>query len=86
MAVIAVTALAAVSSPGAANAAEAIVVASKIDTEGALLGNMIAELVAARGIAVERRIQVPLGDRLIQAPHHVDGTRLRAQRGLEAVR
>jgi osmoprotectant transport system substrate-binding protein len=39
-------------------AAGAVVVASKIDTEGALLGNMIAELVAARGIAVERRIQL----------------------------
>jgi osmoprotectant transport system substrate-binding protein len=35
-----------------------VVVASKIDTEGALLGNMIAELIAARGIAVERRIQL----------------------------
>ncbi|HYU14293.1 MAG TPA: ABC transporter substrate-binding protein [Stellaceae bacterium] len=32
--------------------------ASKIDTEGALLGNMIAEVIAARGIAVERRIQL----------------------------
>ena len=39
-------------------AAGTVVVASKIDTEGALLGNMIAELVAARGIAVERRIQL----------------------------
>jgi osmoprotectant transport system substrate-binding protein len=56
--VIAVTALAAVASPGAANAGGPVVVASKIDTEGALLGNMIAELVAARGIAVERRIQL----------------------------
>jgi len=35
-----------------------VVVASKIDTEGALLGNMIAELVAARRIEVERRIQL----------------------------
>jgi osmoprotectant transport system substrate-binding protein len=38
--------------------AGAIVVASKIDTEGALLGNMIADVVAARGIAVDRRIQL----------------------------
>jgi osmoprotectant transport system substrate-binding protein len=35
-----------------------VVVASKIDTEGALLGNMIAEVIAARGMAVERRIQL----------------------------
>jgi osmoprotectant transport system substrate-binding protein len=35
-----------------------VVVASKIDTEGALLGNMIADVVAARGIAVDRRIQL----------------------------
>jgi osmoprotectant transport system substrate-binding protein len=56
--VIAVIALAAVALPGVAKAAGAVVVASKIDTEGALLGNMIAELVAARGIAVERRIQL----------------------------
>jgi len=33
-------------------------VASKIDTEGALLGNMIADIIAARGIAVDRRIQL----------------------------
>jgi osmoprotectant transport system substrate-binding protein len=39
-------------------AAGAVVVASKIDTEGALLGNMIAEAIAARGLAVERRIQL----------------------------
>jgi osmoprotectant transport system substrate-binding protein len=43
-------------SPG--QAAGAVVVASKIDTEGALLGNMIAEAIAARGMAVERRIQL----------------------------
>jgi osmoprotectant transport system substrate-binding protein len=36
--------------------AAAIVVASKIDTEGALLGEMIADVLAARGIPVERRI------------------------------
>ncbi len=44
--------------PGDTAAAGAVVVASKIDTEGALLGNMIAEVIAARGIAVERRIQL----------------------------
>jgi osmoprotectant transport system substrate-binding protein len=43
---------------GDANAAGAVVVASKIDTEGALLGNMIADVVVARGIAVDRRIQL----------------------------
>jgi osmoprotectant transport system substrate-binding protein len=37
-------------------AAPPIVVGSKIDTEGALLGNMIADALAARGLAVERRI------------------------------
>ena len=45
-----------------ASAAGPVVVASKIDTEGALLGNMIAEVIAeviaAHGIAVERRIQL----------------------------
>jgi osmoprotectant transport system substrate-binding protein len=35
-----------------------VVVASKIDTEGALLGSMIAELLGARGIRVERRLQL----------------------------
>ena len=55
---IAVTALATVASTGPATAAGAVVVASKIDTEGALLGNMIAALISARGIAVERRIQL----------------------------
>ncbi|HTT81157.1 MAG TPA: glycine betaine ABC transporter substrate-binding protein, partial [Stellaceae bacterium] len=45
--------------PGAARsarAAPAIVVGSKIDTEGALLGNMIADALAARRLKVERRI------------------------------
>ncbi len=43
-----------------ARAAEApVVVASKIDTEGALLGELIAAVIEAQGIAVERRI--PLG-------------------------
>ena len=41
---------------GAMAAPAAIVVASKIDTEGALLGNMIAEALAARGLPVVRRI------------------------------
>jgi osmoprotectant transport system substrate-binding protein len=35
-----------------------IVVASKIDTEGALLGNMILALLQARGLAVESKIQL----------------------------
>jgi osmoprotectant transport system substrate-binding protein len=35
-----------------------IVVASKIDTEGALLGNLIADTLEAKGLAVERRIQL----------------------------
>jgi osmoprotectant transport system substrate-binding protein len=41
-----------------AGAAGPVVIASKIDTEGALLGNMIADVIAARGIAVDRRIQL----------------------------
>jgi osmoprotectant transport system substrate-binding protein len=41
-----------------ARAAGAIVVASKIDTEGALLGNMIAVVLEARGLGVERKIQL----------------------------
>ena len=45
-------------SPLAGHAAGPVVVASKIDTEGALLGNMIADIIAARGIAVDRRIQL----------------------------
>jgi osmoprotectant transport system substrate-binding protein len=35
-----------------------IIVASKIDTEGALLGNMITALLEARGLAVENKIQL----------------------------
>jgi osmoprotectant transport system substrate-binding protein len=35
-----------------------IVVASKEDTEGALLGNMIAEVLEARGLPVERTMQL----------------------------
>jgi osmoprotectant transport system substrate-binding protein len=41
-----------------AAASDPIVVASKIDTEGALLGNMIAEVIEARGLPVTRRIQL----------------------------
>lgn len=44
--------------PSAATQAGAIVVASKIDTEGALLGNLIAAMLEARGLAVERKIQL----------------------------
>ena len=35
-----------------------VVVASKIDTEGALLGNMILDVLAAHGIAVRNRLQL----------------------------
>ena len=44
--------------PKAGAAGAPIVVASKIDTEGALLGNLIADVVEAKGLAVERRIQL----------------------------
>ena len=43
---------------GPAAAAEPIVVASKIDTEGALLGHVIAVAIEARGLPVVRRIQL----------------------------
>jgi len=42
----------------AAAAEEKIVVASKIDTEGALLGNMIVSLLEAHGLAVENKLQL----------------------------
>jgi osmoprotectant transport system substrate-binding protein len=46
-----------VGSPGTGGAADApIVVASKIDTEGALLGQLIAAVIAGQGLPVERRI------------------------------
>ena len=45
-------------SGAAAPAAEAVVVASKIDTEGSLLGHMVAAALEARGLKVERRIQL----------------------------
>src|SRR5262249_41947349 len=45
--------------PAAADAAEGrIVVASKIDTEGALLGNMIVSLLEAHGLAVDNKLQL----------------------------
>lgn len=43
---------------GTAAAAPAVVVASKIDTEGALLGNMILALLGDHGIAVRNRLQL----------------------------
>src|SRR5437763_9706692 len=39
-------------------AASPVVVSSKLDTEGALLGNMIAEMLQARGLPVEKKIQL----------------------------
>jgi osmoprotectant transport system substrate-binding protein len=45
-------------SVGAAAAEGKIVVASKIDTEGALLGNMIVALLEAHGLAVENKLQL----------------------------
>src|SRR3974377_628819 len=45
--------------PAVVGAAEGrIVVASKIDTEGALLGNMIMALLEARGLVVENKLQL----------------------------
>jgi osmoprotectant transport system substrate-binding protein len=45
--------------PAALGAAEGrIVVASKIDTEGALLGGMIVSLLEAQGLAVENKVQL----------------------------
>ncbi|MEI9986603.1 MAG: ABC transporter substrate-binding protein [Aliidongia sp.] len=41
-----------------ANAAGKIVVASKIDTEGALLGNMVVGLLQNRGYVVDNRIEI----------------------------
>jgi osmoprotectant transport system substrate-binding protein len=41
-----------------AAAADRIVVASKIDTEGALLGNLVAALLEAAGLAVDNRSQL----------------------------
>src|SRR3954452_1029958 len=55
-AVIALTLAALVLQVSAPAAARPVVVASKEDTEGALLGSMIAEALEARGIPVERRM------------------------------
>ena len=45
--------------PAVANAADGkIVVASKIDTEGALLGNMIISVLEAHGLAVDNKLQL----------------------------
>jgi osmoprotectant transport system substrate-binding protein len=45
--------------PGVVSAADGrIVVASKIDTEGALLGSMIVSLLEAHGLAVENKLQL----------------------------
>ena len=41
-----------------AGAARPVVVASKIDTEGALLGNLIAQTLQSRGVAVQTRLQL----------------------------
>lgn len=52
---VVLAALATMAAPG--RAAEApVVVASKIDTEGALLGQLIAAVIEAQGVPVERRI------------------------------
>jgi len=45
-------------SAGVAAAETKIVVASKIDTEGALLGSMIVALLEAHGLAVENKLQL----------------------------
>ena len=45
-------------SASAAAAEGKVVVASKIDTEGALLGNMIVALLEAHGLAVENKLQL----------------------------
>ena len=45
-------------SASAAAAEGKVVVASKIDTEGALLGNMIVALLEAHGLAVESKLQL----------------------------
>ena len=44
--------------PASAQTAAPVVVGSKIDTEGALLGNIIAAVLSGNGIAVTRRIQL----------------------------
>ncbi len=56
LALFAVAAILSIIAP--ARAAGAIVVASKIDTEGALLGQMIAAMLAEKGLPVETKIQL----------------------------
>jgi osmoprotectant transport system substrate-binding protein len=51
-------ALAAVVAASPVGAADKIVVSSKIDTEGSLLGNMIAALLEKQGLAIENKIQL----------------------------
>lgn len=51
-------ALAAVAATSALAQDDAITVASKIDTEGALLGNMIVEVLENAGLAVENKTQL----------------------------
>jgi osmoprotectant transport system substrate-binding protein len=51
-------AAAALLSAGAAMAAAPVIVASKIDTEGALLGNMILAMLGGHGLAVQNRLQL----------------------------
>jgi osmoprotectant transport system substrate-binding protein len=58
LAAVSTLALAAIAVQVAALAARPIVVASKADTEGALLGNMIAEALEIRGLPVERKMQL----------------------------
>ncbi len=43
---------------GSARAADPVVVASKIDTEGSLLGNMIVALLSSHGVAVTNKVQL----------------------------
>jgi osmoprotectant transport system substrate-binding protein len=54
----ALAALALLLGGGVAAAEPPVVVASKMDTEGALLGQLIAGALEARGVPVERRIQL----------------------------
>jgi osmoprotectant transport system substrate-binding protein len=56
--VVAGVLFAALSIGAAAASADKIVVASKIDTEGALLGNMILNLLGARGLPIESKLQL----------------------------
>ncbi|HUC10339.1 MAG TPA: ABC transporter substrate-binding protein [Stellaceae bacterium] len=56
--VLVAIAVAALLYPGTAIADSAVIVASKIDTEGALLGNMILAILGDHGIAVQNRLQL----------------------------